>query len=100
MQSDGPSSRCADVTMPAVRDRNGWLALGFVVAVSAFFHADVLRRPTDPGADAPSYGVPALQLLRHPRFYGPDPVVYAFQLPGGDRFGPETWRVPGYPLFL
>jgi len=84
-----------------VTDRQRWLALGFVIAVSAFFHGAVLlTRPIEPGADASSYTVPARELLRHHRFDGPGLIVYAYPLPERERPGPETLRTPGYPLFL
>ncbi|HEV2719081.1 MAG TPA: glycosyltransferase family 39 protein, partial [Thermoanaerobaculia bacterium] len=81
-------------------DGKRWLALGFVLAAAAFFHGAVLTRPIEPGADAPSYTVPALELLQHHRFDGPGLIVYAYPLANRERPGPETLRTPGYPLFL
>jgi 4-amino-4-deoxy-L-arabinose transferase-like glycosyltransferase len=84
-----------------VSERWRWAALGFVVAVSAFFHGAVLlNRPVVIDPDAPSYIRPALEIVRHHRFYGSNPLVYAFPQPGNKRLGPETIRTPGYPLFL
>ena len=82
-------------------DRSRLLALGFVVAVSAFFNATA-DRPLCPACDpdAPSYIRPALELVQHHRFYGSDPLANAFSRPGRERSGPETIRTPGYPLFL
>src|ERR1043165_10298289 len=79
-------------------DRRRWLALGFVIAVSAFFHGAVLlTQPIEPGPDAPSYTVPARELLQHHRFDGPGLIVYAYPLAGRGGPGPGTPGPPGHP---
>ena len=82
-------------------DRARWLALGFVVAVSAFFNAAVfLTEPVQVTYDSATYILPADELVRHHVFSGQDPIVYGIAFPGNERIGPDTMRTPGYPLFL
>jgi 4-amino-4-deoxy-L-arabinose transferase-like glycosyltransferase len=84
-----------------VSERWRWAALGFVVAVSAFFHGTMLlTRPVVVDLDAPSYIAPAVEMIRHHRFWGWNPLAYAFPQPGTAPLGPETIRTPGYPVFL
>jgi 4-amino-4-deoxy-L-arabinose transferase-like glycosyltransferase len=83
-----------------MRDPARWLALGFVVAVSAFFNGVSMTGPEGLQPDAVSYIRPAYELARHHAFRGSNPLTYAFQQPGNDRIGPDTIRTPGYPLFL
>ena len=73
-------------------DKWRWAALGFVVAVSAFFHGVVIvNRPIGIDPDAPSYIRPAVEIVRHHRFYGSNPLTYAFQQPGNERLpGPSA----------